>query len=235
MRYYAEINDEGYVSQVIASETLSADKRMVEIDPLAGIGDGWKFHNNEFINANIEVENSMSHYVDAAIPEQSILTDGFGRSGSSYLHSTIHDSFPNIFMRRGYKGRHVIESLSVAPKKFGAVVVTKRNPFDAIVSALAYFPQQYPSANAAMEDYMRFMEQVEIYKEDLIIVDFADLISNPKNMLDAVGKKIGCTPVYAKVEYNPIMSSRYSVGYIESVGLVGKLDLTRANNLYSAL
>jgi hypothetical protein len=232
MKFYAKIDDMGYVSEIIIGEKEDM-KNLVEIDPLIGIGSGWKYEDETFINANIIPEGSMTQYGEAKIPKQSILTDGFGRTGTSFLHKNVHDCFPDVFMRRGYQGRHVVKSLSIAPKKFGVVVITSRNPLDAITSALSYFPEQYSNAQEAADNYVIFMSALLKHKEKVMIVGFDDLINNTFDVMKSIGKNIDTEPLNLLSEYDPIASSKYSPRYLESLNLVKQADLSKAEELYN--
>lgn len=234
MKFYARINDTGYVSEVVIGEKENM-RDLVEIDPLMGVGSGWKYENETFVNANIEPESNISIYVRGNIPKKSILTDGFGRTGTSFLHKNVHDCFPEVFMRRGYQGRHVVESLSTAPKKFGVVVITSRNPLDAITSALSFFPEQYSTAQEALDNYVIFMSSLLKYKDKVMIVGFDDLISNTFDVMKNIGKSINVEPLNLLSEYNAAASSKYSPRYLESLNLVKQIDLSKAEDLYNAV
>jgi len=124
---------------------------------------------------------------------KSILIDGFPRSGNIYLSYLAAFAFKNCEQRTGLNAVHDKDSLTEGPKRFDATVVPVRNPVDSIKSYVALYDMDVTDTKAIFQlaaDNLEWMKLTNLNKDNLIIVDFNTLISNPQEVVNKIAKTL---------------------------------------------
>ena len=129
--------------------------------------------------------------------ETQIYYDGYPRSGNTFLDYIFRNVFKKIKSTHHF---HKIAPIKIAFDKQIPVFILIRKPFDAITS---YYLKYYSKKESGLPekvniklldqlttDYIRYYEFVIKKKDELNIIQFDDLISNPYEIIYKIGKSI---------------------------------------------
>jgi hypothetical protein len=113
-----------------------------------------------------------------------IITAGFPRSGNSFLGQLLKQSFPNadvpVFS-------HNVNTLNIVD-----CIVPIRNPYQSVPSWSAFSGERDLEATARW--YMRFNSKVLDNINNLIVIDFVELSTNPLSIVDKVSNHLDLIP-----------------------------------------
>jgi hypothetical protein len=114
-----------------------------------------------------------------------ILIDGFPRSGNTFFHNLLKESFPDIEIPYF---RHSVETFS--PETY----VMLRDPQDSICSFMSMF--RHNDLKSAEDWWIRYYTTAK--KNNVKFIQFEDLISDPRNIVKRISKETG----YRSIDIN---------------------------------
>jgi len=127
----------------------------------------------------------------------SILVDGFPRSGNVYLSYLLGFGFKECDQYTGYNFFHNKKSITEAVNKFDIVVVPVRTPVDSIKSTIIYSnldQSDIQSIFRVATDNLAWMKLIRDNKNNICVVDFPTLTSDPFTIINKIAKKIMVFP-----------------------------------------
>jgi hypothetical protein len=124
-------------------------------------------------------------------PGDRLYFDGYPRSGNTYLAGMIHYFFPDTI---GSSHLHAIAPLKIALKNKVPCLIIIRNPRDCVASnhfrkTNGKFVNQ-DLLNAQLLEYVDYYEFVLKKINNLALVNFEDVISNPRGVLNKLNKQL---------------------------------------------
>lgn len=116
-----------------------------------------------------------------------LIVDGFRRSGNTFLAEAIRLANPGIRIR---SHSHNPVYLTQAKRWKRPAIVLIRNPEDAIAS---YILHSRVPALRAIEQYIMYYRVVAHLKDNLLLVDFKQLVQNPSAIAEQLKEKYSIT------------------------------------------
>lgn len=129
-----------------------------------------------------------------------IIVEGFPRSGTTFLYGLLKEAFPNYDV---IHAEHVASKLTMEN-----VFVAIRNPYDAIFSWKNYIGKDDNVEDIA-KWYIRYSNAILENIDNINVIDFNELTTDPTKILEMVSNKIGTT--YTPVDFSKI--NKAETGY----------------------
>lgn len=134
--------------------------------------------------------------------------DGFHRQANNTLRKLILDAFPTVSIEK--KLEHTVVSFQEAFNSNKTVISTLRNPFDSFNSLCGYKnidPLDVNQINLIIENYIYLHEYLYQNKNNILFIDFNDIIVNPIKILlyvkDKFSIKINNIEKYKELNTTP--------------------------------
>lgn len=127
---------------------------------------------------------------------KTLVIDGFPRSGNVYLSYLTAFALEGdgIDQKLGFEQLHNLKTLTEGPTKFDLVVVPIRNPLDSIKSTIKMFDYNATDADLVFKlvsENLVWFQTVRDNKDNLLLVDFNTLITNPQIVVNKIAEAIG--------------------------------------------
>ena len=163
----------------------------------AGIGDKYDPINDVFVNYETAETNGLTSWGGIIKPiSPSILLDSPMRCSNIYSLNLLIKSFPDAFVRWGYINQHNPESFAMAKGKFDVVLAIARNPLDSIASNIVISDYQSDNdVNSAIDSCYEMLKSMQINKQNIAIVKFEDVISDPQLFVKNIANMLNINPV----------------------------------------
>jgi hypothetical protein len=124
-----------------------------------------------------------------------IISAGFPRSGNMFLWQLLKQSFPNANV---IEFTHNVNTLDI-----DGCIVPIRNPYQAVPSWCAFSGEQDLEATAKW--YMRFNTKVLENINNLSVIDFIELSTNPSAIIKKISNQFNLFPIeidYLNIDKN---------------------------------
>lgn len=118
-----------------------------------------------------------------------LISSGFPRSGNTFLNQLLEQSFPDVDV---VEFTHNTNTLNIA-----GCIVPLRDPYKSVPSWCTFSGEQDLEATARW--YMRFNTKVLNNINNLFVVDFVELSTNPLSVVNKISNQFNLFPV--KVNY----------------------------------
>lgn len=121
-----------------------------------------------------------------------LVSSGFPRSGNTFLGQLLEQSFPDVDV---VEFTHNTNTLDIA-----GCIVPLRNPYKSVPSWCTFSGEQDLEATARW--YMRFNTKVLNNINNLFVVDFVELSTNPLTVVNKISNQFNL--FYTQIDYSNI-------------------------------
>jgi hypothetical protein len=129
------------------------------------------------------------HKRDIATGDTQLVIDGFPRSGNTFavVAFQLAQPAPTRVSHHLHSAAHIV----AAAKRGTPIVVTIRQPQDAVISCVIREP--YVTINRALKAYIALYERLETVRDHVVVADFEDVTTNMGGVIDRVNDRFGTT------------------------------------------